>query len=160
MEENYLIDINIEKKYELQQSDAIHRYEIIGNKTFDAKVGEVHYDIALVFTENDDWYHGSAVATFNAKNLPEGPIWIDVKATKIFQMKCNGVKTRNMVFDNRRVFLPNIVLGKNVVEIHYENNYSNDGTGLHKYIDPEDKLTYLYSQFEAFNAHKCFPCFD
>ena len=35
--------------------------------------------------------------------------------------------------------------GENVVEIIYENNYANDGTGLHKYTDPEDKNEYLYT---------------
>src|SRR5205823_5971481 len=32
--------------------------------------------------------------------------------------------------------------------------------GLHRFKDPVDDETYLYSQFETFDAHRMFACFD
>ncbi|MFH1325349.1 MAG: aminopeptidase N, partial [archaeon] len=34
------------------------------------------------------------------------------------------------------------------------------GSGLHQFIDPEDKSEYLFSDFEPYQAHRMFPCFD
>lgn len=48
----------------------------------------------------------------------------------------------------------------NEVDIRFTGTYRKDGNGLHHSVDPEDKETYLYTQFEAFHANKCFPCFD
>jgi aminopeptidase N len=44
--------------------------------------------------------------------------------------------------------------------MRFTSDYMIDGTGLHYYQDPEDKEEYLYTQYEAFYAHKVFPCFD
>src|SRR5205823_5201794 len=34
------------------------------------------------------------------------------------------------------------------------------GEGLHRFTDPVDRETYLYTQFETFDAHRMFACFD
>ena len=46
------------------------------------------------------------------------------------------------------------------VEVAYENAYDHGGDGFHQFIDPEDGAEYLYSNFEPFEAHRLFPCFD
>ena len=38
--------------------------------------------------------------------------------------------------------------------------YMNTGEGLHRFVDPVDKEVYLYTQFETFDAHRMFACFD
>lgn len=48
---------------------------------------------------------------------------------------------------------------KNIVEIVYENEYANDGLGLHSFTDTDGKQ-YLYSQCEAFWCNRIFPTFD
>ena len=34
------------------------------------------------------------------------------------------------------------------------------GEGLHRFVDPVDGSVYLYSQFETFDAHRMYACFD
>src|SRR3712207_6289376 len=34
------------------------------------------------------------------------------------------------------------------------------GEGLHRFVDPVDGEAYLYSQFETFDAHRMYACFD
>ena len=38
--------------------------------------------------------------------------------------------------------------------------YSRTGEGLHRFVDPADGRTYLYTQFEPADAHRVYPCFD
>jgi aminopeptidase N len=46
------------------------------------------------------------------------------------------------------------------VEVAYVNSYDCGGDGFHHFSDPEDGAEYLYSNFEPFEAHRLFPCFD
>lgn len=48
----------------------------------------------------------------------------------------------------------------NKVIVTFESSYVRDCEGVQYFKDPEDQNEYLYSQFEAVNAHKTFPCFD
>ena len=38
--------------------------------------------------------------------------------------------------------------------------YTNTGEGLHRFVDPLDGETYLYSQFETADAKRMYACFD
>ena len=66
------------------------------------------------------------------------------------------------VFKDHRIHLPEEYLssGANKVVVRFVSNYVRDCEGLHYFKDTEDNEEYLYSQFEAFNAHIVFPCFD
>jgi|LauGreDrversion4_2_1035121.scaffolds.fasta_scaffold87977_2 aminopeptidase N len=48
----------------------------------------------------------------------------------------------------------------NTAEVTFENSYVSNSAGLHKYVDPKDNQTYIYSHLEPFNCHRWFPCFD
>ena len=50
--------------------------------------------------------------------------------------------------------------GQAVVEVDYRNRYDLTGDGFHRFIDPEDDTEYVYSNFQPFDAHRLFPCFD
>lgn len=50
--------------------------------------------------------------------------------------------------------------GSNTVKVRFTSEFVKNGEGLHYYKDPADGQEYLYSQFEAFNTHKTFPCFN
>lgn len=48
----------------------------------------------------------------------------------------------------------------NVVVVAGHGHYSRSGEGLHRYTDPEDGQTYLYTQYEPADARRVMPCFD
>ena len=51
-------------------------------------------------------------------------------------------------------------MGANAVSVCILNRYRKDGVGLHSFVDSQDGLQYLYTQFEADYCHYVFPCFD
>jgi aminopeptidase N len=48
----------------------------------------------------------------------------------------------------------------NVVEIVSHSIYSRSGEGVHRFVDPADGATYVYSQNEPVDCRRIYPCFD
>jgi aminopeptidase N len=46
------------------------------------------------------------------------------------------------------------------VRVVYVNDYDTTGDGFHHFLDPEDGEEYVYTNFEPYEAHRLFPCFD
>ena len=47
-----------------------------------------------------------------------------------------------------------------LVHIEYVNDYDTTGDGFHRFVDPEDGQEYVYTNFEPYEAHRLYPCFD
>ena len=60
------------------------------------------------------------------------------------------------------LYIPTSILndGSNIIDISYINNYDKTGSGFHKFKDPEDEEIYIHTDFEPYDAHRLFPCFD
>jgi aminopeptidase N len=71
----------------------------------------------------------------------------------------NGEAVPAESFDGQRLALSGLA-AENVLRIDADCRYSRTGEGLHRFVDPVDDETYLYTQFETFDAHRAFGCFD
>ena len=87
---------------------------------------------------------------------------IDFVSKKINLLKINGIEVSNYKKGKFWIYIPisMIKTGKNKIEIHYLNTYNNTGSGFHRFIDSEDGEVYIHSDFEPYDAHSLFPCFD
>ncbi len=63
-------------------------------------------------------------------------------------------------FDGARVYLPKLQPGTHRLTIDGVGQYSTTGEGLHRFRDPQDGQTYLYTQFEPADARRVFPNFE
>jgi aminopeptidase N len=123
-----------------------------------ARVQEASYSLDFDLAEGEGTYRGRTVIEFGLRGSAAG-LFLDFRGHPQ-QLVVNG---RAMPPDQRddRLWLPaDSLAASNHVEVEYENDYDVTGEGLHRFVDPEDGETYLYSNFEPFNAHRLFPCFD
>lgn len=123
-----------------------------------ARVRDVRYTLDVDIQPKATTYRARTVVDF--KSVVDGPVFLDFRGGDVFRLTVNGVELEP---DRRgyRIYLPEEALGsENTVEITYENQYDRTGDGFHQFLDPEDDKEYLYTNFEPFEAHRLFPCFD
>ena len=63
------------------------------------------------------------------------------------------------VVDGARIHLPNLAL-ENTVTVEGTALYSRSGEGMHRFTDPVDSSTYLYTQYEPADARRVFANFE
>jgi aminopeptidase N len=122
------------------------------------QVSNVEYVLDITLAAKAPTYRGSVVITFDSNG---DPTFLDFRGKTIERFRVSGVEVAPRR-DGHRIVLPADQLrsGANRIEIEYENEFDHQGDGFHQFIDPEDDQEYIYSNFEPFEAHRLFPCFD
>lgn len=87
--------------------------------------------------------------------------FIDLVAPAVHEVTLNGDPLDpDEVFKDSRIALPGILDGPNVLRVVADCAYTNTGEGLHRFVDPVDQQTYLYTQFEVPDARRVFASFE
>lgn len=121
------------------------------------------YQIDLDVTDGkggpgDRTFRSTTTVVFDA--LPGADTYIDLAAETVRGATLNGRELDVSGYDES-TGIPLAGLQKhNVVVVDADCRYSNTGEGLHRFVDPVDDETYLYSQFETADAKRMFACFD
>ena len=121
-------------------------------------VDRVAYALSIDLAEGSETYRGRTIIDLD-RNEPASPLFLDFSG-RVTDMRING---RAVEPDHRghRLWLPaGSADGHDRIEVDVHNAFDTSGTGVHRFVDPEDGLEYLYSNFEPFSAHRLFPCFD
>lgn len=85
---------------------------------------------------------------------------IDIAADTVRGATLNGRDLDVSDYDESTGIALRGLADRNVVVVDADCRYSNTGEGLHRFVDPVDNETYLYSQFETADAKRMFACFD
>src|SRR5579871_311650 len=124
------------------------------------RISKPTYTLHLDLKAKSETYRGKLTAEFEIAG-PTSGLWIDFTGKTILGLTVNGTAVEKPDWNKHRIALPEALLArKNSVTVEYENAYSHTGSGFHQFIDPEDGREYVFSDFEPFNAHQLFPCFD
>jgi aminopeptidase N len=117
------------------------------------------YDVVLDLT-------GSAESTFDSRTTvlftsrrAGASTFIEIAAPKINSATLNGQPLDVSGFDGSRLQLAGLAEANELV-VDAVCAYSRTGEGLHRFVDPVDGEVYLYSQFETYDAHRMYACFD
>ena len=117
------------------------------------------YEIELDLTATGDTYPSTTVVVFDCSE-PGLSSWIDLIAPTVRAVTLNGVELDPAdVFDGHRIALESVA-ERNELRVVADCAYMRSGQGLHRFVDPVDDETYLYTQFETADARRVFPCFE
>ncbi|OBA77162.1 aminopeptidase N [Mycobacterium sp. 1554424.7] len=121
------------------------------------------YRISLDVTDGaggpgDRTFRSTTTVTFEA--LAGADTVIDIAAETIRGATLNGRELDVSGYDESTGIPLRGLEKQNVLVVDADCRYSNTGEGLHRFVDPVDDETYLYSQFETADAKRMFACFD
>ena len=137
---------------DLSRRDAQRRAALVKNPD---------YELALALDGGKKDFVGHEVVRF-ALEAPADDLTVDFADGKLESLTVNGERVAKPDDNGMFFSLPKNLLraGANIVETSFSHPYSVDGAGLYRFKDPEDGRVYLYTNFEPYDAHKLFPCFD
>ena len=136
--------------------DALDKITADDRKT---RISNLEYD-ALVDVTDEETLSGDVRILFDLSDA-SSDLTVDFAGGTVGSIVVNGVAS-TADYNDYFITLPAEQLqpGANTVEIAYRRPYGNDGTGLHRFVDPEDGLTYLYTYLWPYYANRVLPSFD
>jgi len=118
------------------------------------------YDVDLDLTGDDPSTFRSRTTIRFTCRAPGASTFVELAAESVQQVTLNGTRLEPAgVTEGNRLSLPGLA-ADNVLEVDARCRYSRTGEGLHRFVDPVDGAVYLYTQFETYDAHRMYACFD
>lgn len=117
------------------------------------------YGVTLDLTGDGETFTSITQVSFHCKS-PGATSWIDLIAPSVTRVVLNGTELDPAtVVSGARIELPDLH-SANTLTVEAQCAYMNTGEGLHRFIDPVDGATYLYTQFESADARRMYACFE
>lgn len=120
-------------------------------------VREVRVELDLQGARNSE-ERGFGTTTTLAFDASEPTTWIDFIGESVDHVMVNDVEVP-IEYDGARITVRGLA-ASNTVVIEATGVYSRSGEGLHRFIDPVDGETYLYTQYEPADSRRVMACFE
>ena len=122
------------------------------------------YDVALDLSGAADparkTFRSTTTARFSAESTGPAVTFIDLVAPRVHSIVLNGRELDpTEVYVNSRIVLADL-MADNELTVVADCAYMHTGEGLHRFTDPADSETYLYTQFEVPDARRVFAVFE
>ncbi|MFJ8041606.1 aminopeptidase N [Kitasatospora sp. NPDC096147] len=119
----------------------------------------VHLDVTSAVDPAAVTFRSTTTITFRSSE-PGGSTFADLLAPAVRAVTLNGAALDPAaVFDGTRVALDGLA-AENVLVVEADCAYSRTGEGLHRFVDPVDGETYLYTHYEPADARRVFANFE
>ncbi|MFG2824247.1 aminopeptidase N [Kitasatospora sp. NPDC048365] len=138
----------------LSREEARERAGIIGVERY-----RVHLDVTSAPDPEKSTFLSTTEIAFRS-SAPGGATFLDLLAPSVRSVTLNGRELDPaQVFDGTRVRLDGLA-ERNELTVVADCAYSRTGEGLHRFVDPVDGETYLYTHYEPADARRVFANFE
>ena len=138
----------------LRRDEAASRSAIISVSSYD-----ITLDLRTAEDSLSTGFASRTVLTFDC-SAPGADTFLDFISSGVHAVTLNGTSLDLAeVVDGARIGLPNLP-ARNTVVVEGTALYSRSGEGMHRFEDPADGATYLYTQYEPADARRVFACFE
>ncbi|MFI7399989.1 aminopeptidase N [Streptomyces sp. NPDC049541] len=124
-----------------------------------AKLLDVHrYTIDLDLTTGDETFDSRTVIRFTART--DADTFIELKPAQLRTAALDGQPLDPETLDGNRLPLKNLTAGEHELHLDASMRYSRTGEGMHRFTDPTDGETYVYTQLFMDDVQRVFAAFD
>ncbi|MGW0632684.1 aminopeptidase N [Streptomyces sp. NPDC002758] len=124
-----------------------------------AELLDVHrYTIDLDLTAGDETFDSRTVIRFTTRT--DGDTFVEVKPAELRSVTLDGQRLDPESLDQDRVPLKNLTAGEHELRVDARMSFSRTGEGMHRFTDPTDGETYLYTQLFMDDVQRVFAAFD
>lgn len=120
-------------------------------------VSEAHYCVDLDLTKGDRIFQSITELDFDAS--VGASTFIDLIAETIHEITLNGLSVDLSAYADSRIALENLQ-EHNHLRVVADCVYMHTGEGMHRFTDPEDNKSYVYTQFEVPDARRVYTVFE
>lgn len=123
-------------------------------------VSHVSYELTIDIYSEEHKFAGEVTVNFNLIDKHK-EVTLDFQDGDVLKLVVNGEES-DFAYNGNFITVPHraLIKGDNTLTVKYQHDFSNNGTGLHKFTDPEDGNVYLYSYLWPYYANLLFPSFD
>ena len=126
-----------------------------------AKLLDVHrYQIELDLTRGDEIFDSRTVIRFTTR--ADGDTFVELKPAELRSVALDGhlLDLDTLSVDENRLPLKDLTAGDHELRIDTTMRYSRTGEGMHRFTDPTDGETYVYTQLFMDDVQRVFAAFD
>ncbi|MFF3417646.1 aminopeptidase N [Streptomyces sp. NPDC002698] len=124
-----------------------------------AKLLDVHhYGIELDLTGGDETFDSLTVIRFTAR--ADADTFVEMKPAELRSVTLDGRPLDAATLDENRLPLKGLTAGEHELRVDASMRYSRTGEGMHRFTDPTDGETYLYTQLFMEDVQRVFAAFD
>lgn len=125
-----------------------------------ARISNLKYDALVDIASSEDEFVGEVSIQFDLSDVSSA-LTLDFTGGTLNSVRVNGEPITD-AYNGYYITLPaeRLQTGSNIVDIAYRHPFGNDGTGVHRFVDPEDGLIYLHSYLWPYYANRLVPSFD
>ncbi|MER0245889.1 aminopeptidase N [Streptomyces sp. HSW2009] len=124
-----------------------------------ARIGLRRYTIDLDLTRGDEVF-GSTTSVRLCVREAGTDTFVELEAAALHRVTLDGVELDTARYADGRFPLTGLPEGEHELLVEADMRYSRTGEGMHRFTDPADGETYLYTMCCMSDAPKVFACFD
>ncbi|MET9956568.1 aminopeptidase N [Streptomyces sp. NPDC006339] len=116
-----------------------------------------HYTVDLDLTTGDETFASTSLIRFTARAA--GDTFVELKPETLHSAVLDGEPLDTAALDGNRLPLT-LTEGEHTLRVSTTMRYSRTGEGMHRFTDPTDGETYVYTQLFMEDVQRVFAAFD